>query len=230
MFTRQAIVIATLSLILAACSAGAEPTASPQASPSPSQRPPSLRRVSPTPTTTIATPIPTAAPGPTAKVTPHPVPPKPTGVQVPRERRLPQRVVSSIHAHPDGGLEGAADRGCRDPGLRRDGYASPRRPTPKPGSERGHASSRRRACPRRSARCSPRHQHRPAQGNLEPIDNGDLAGATYGGPSPGPPAGRSSTTPSSSLPIASTAPTRSFAIAATGTWVEPDWESGDLYC
>lgn len=86
---RQSTVIAIMSVILAACGAGAQPMASMRAGPDPSLGPSALALVSPTPTTLVASPTPVAtaaatpaaAPKPTAKATRARVPPKPTGVK-----------------------------------------------------------------------------------------------------------------------------------------------------
>lgn len=82
MSPRQKTVGVILTVILAACSAGVEPTPSPPVSPTPSHRPsapvtpaPTAIAPSPTPTAT-AMPIPTPEPTPT----PLPVPPKPSGL------------------------------------------------------------------------------------------------------------------------------------------------------
>jgi hypothetical protein len=82
---RQATVVAILSVILAACSAGVETTPSSPVSPGPSRSPTSLATVSSIPTavvssaTPVATPTPTLAPTPTP--TPRPTPSKPSGVR-----------------------------------------------------------------------------------------------------------------------------------------------------
>lgn len=81
---RQATVVAILVLNLAACSAGAQPTAPVMSSPVPSRNPSSLAMGSAMPTavepspTPVATPIPTPTPEPTP--TPRAAPPKPTGL------------------------------------------------------------------------------------------------------------------------------------------------------
>lgn len=85
MFTRQATVVAIVGVILAACSAGADSAPSPPTSPSPSHRPPSLARVSPSPTIVAPSPTPVATPTPSPTTKPAAKPPEPTGVAF-RER------------------------------------------------------------------------------------------------------------------------------------------------
>ena len=69
---RQATVVATLSLILAACSAGMEPTPSPPVIPTASQGPSSLATVIPAPTAVVPSATPVATPAPTLVPTPTP--------------------------------------------------------------------------------------------------------------------------------------------------------------
>jgi hypothetical protein len=81
MFRRHAAVVAILGLVLAACGADADPSATTRSSPDPS----SVVSVTASPLTAaastdaVATPRPT--PKPTAKPTPVPVPPRPTGAR-----------------------------------------------------------------------------------------------------------------------------------------------------
>ena len=88
---RQASVVAILGMILAACGAGAQPTASMLVSPDPSHGPSSLAKVTPSPTL-VATPTPAATPEPTPKPSPKPttvpVPPKPSGLGYDRPSEL----------------------------------------------------------------------------------------------------------------------------------------------
>ena len=74
---RQATVVAILSVILASCGAGMEPTPPPPVSPAPSPGPSSLATVTAAPTAVV----PSATPVPTPTPTPRPAPPKPTGVR-----------------------------------------------------------------------------------------------------------------------------------------------------
>jgi len=84
MSARQATVVAILGVILAACSAGVEPTPSPPVSPTPSHGPSSPATVIPAPTAVAPSPTPvaTAMPTPTPQPTPTPlaVPPRPSGL------------------------------------------------------------------------------------------------------------------------------------------------------
>ena len=83
MSRRPATVVAILSVILAACGAGARTTASMLVSPDPSLGPSSLAKETPSPTL-LSTPTPAATPEPTPKPSPKsttvPVPPKPSGL------------------------------------------------------------------------------------------------------------------------------------------------------
>jgi hypothetical protein len=77
---RQATMVAILSLILAACSAGADSTPSGRPTSSSSHGPSTPARMSPSPTTVTPSPTLVATPPPTPTPTPRSTPAKPSGV------------------------------------------------------------------------------------------------------------------------------------------------------
>jgi hypothetical protein len=231
-FGRQATVVATLSVILAACSAGAQPTAS-TPGPDPSRGLSALAMVSPTPTTHVATPTPlatamatpAATPGPTPNATGARVPPKPTGVTF----RARDRCVSeSCHRYKHTRTvtwESPLTKGVE---IRVYGATEcvARPAEPKPGTD---------------GPCLVKHTRLPASGRTllatAPASAGKVTWSWIDEGDPGCdltiPIG---TTPNGQNYYAvvvaaySTSGHSIFAVAESGSWVEPDPESGDQFC
>ena len=232
---RQATVIAILGVILAACGAGAQPTGSTQGNAAPTGGPSALTVASPTLTTptpaVTETPVTTVAATPTATLGPTPtaagarVPPKPTGVKL----RARDRCVSeSCHRYKHTRTvtwESPLTKGVE---IRVYGVTKcvSRPADPKPGTD---------------GPCLVKHTRLPASiRTLLATAPASAGKVTWTWIDEGDP-GCDLTFPIGATPDGeyyyavvvaaySTSGHSIFTVAQSGTWVEPDPESGDQFC